>query len=69
MLYDPDAKMVHIVNETARDVWNLCDGTRSLEEIATRLLEKYDVEMNVLRSDVRGLIADLERIGLMSNIG
>ena len=66
ILYDPDGKLVHIVNATARDVWNLCDGRHTLEAIALKLYEEYDVEMSVLKKDVQKIISDLERIGLLS---
>jgi hypothetical protein len=66
ILYDPDAKVVHIVNVTARDVWKLCDGKHSLEEIAMKLYEEYDIEMSVLEKDTQKIISDLEKIGLLS---
>jgi hypothetical protein len=66
ILYAPEAKMVYVVNATARDVWNLCDGKHDLEKIVSKVYEEYDVEMNVLERDVRKIISDLEKVGLLS---
>ena len=41
MLYDDRSGSVHIINETAAKVWELCDGTRTVEEMAAALAEQY----------------------------
>jgi hypothetical protein len=66
ILYDPDAKMVYVLNATARDIWNLCDGNHDLEQIALKIFEEYDIEMGVLQKDIPMIVSDLNRIGLLS---
>ncbi len=58
MLYDDRSGSVHIINETAAKVWEMCDGTRTVEEIAAALAEQYETppEANVPQ-DVADVIA------------
>lgn len=51
--------VVHSLNASASDVWQLLDGTRPVEDIVDRLLERYDVERERLHEDVERLVADL----------
>ena len=37
MIYDVDSNEVHCLNGTAVRIWQLCDGTRTVEEIARDL--------------------------------
>ncbi|GGB35116.1 pyrroloquinoline quinone biosynthesis protein PqqD [Flexivirga endophytica] len=46
-----------VVNETATAVLELCDGTRSVEEIVTELRARYD---EVSEDDVRHLLDELK---------
>lgn len=65
------AKMVnfnHMVslNETAAYLWeNVCDKEFDEEMMVSLLLDKYDVDEVTAREDVKALIAEWERIGLI----
>jgi|SRR5436853_1400103 hypothetical protein len=37
VLYDPESDRAYLLNRSAAAIWDLCDGTRSLEEIAREL--------------------------------
>ncbi len=43
VLYDSDNKSVHIVNATAQFVWQLCDGSHTLIDIAQQMQEAFQV--------------------------
>jgi hypothetical protein len=42
MLYDEPHDRVHVLNRTARFIWDLCDGTRTGEEILARVRQHFD---------------------------
>jgi hypothetical protein len=50
---------VMVLNETGREVWDLSDGTRSVEEIAQDLVQRYGVDAETARRDVRTLLEEL----------
>ena len=41
--YDPDQKAVHILNPTARLIWDLCDGEHTIEEIEVALRLSFEI--------------------------
>ncbi|WP_303720980.1 GeoRSP system PqqD family peptide chaperone [Malonomonas rubra] len=51
--------MMHQLNLLGGMIWNLCDGTRTEEQIVDCLLKEFDVERNVLAADVAEFIEDL----------
>lgn len=51
--------MMHQLNLLGGMIWNLCDGTRSEEQIVDALLEEFDVERAELAVDVNDFIQDL----------
>lgn len=46
------------LNELGIELWELCDG-RTVDEIVSSLLTEYDVEEDVLRSDVQEFMENL----------
>lgn len=44
VVYDPEHDMVHHLNESASLLFDLCDGTRDVEEIARVLGEAFGVD-------------------------
>lgn len=65
VIYDTSVDRLHVLNETARAIFLLCDGSRTADEIAAALLETYDLDPAAAQRDVRIVIEDLVRIGLM----
>lgn len=51
-LYDARQERVLILNRTASDVWLLCDGHHTPEEIARVLARVYNVSPGEIRDDV-----------------
>ena len=51
--------MMHQLNLLGGMIWNLCDGTRSEEQIVDALLEEFAVERALLAEDVAEFIQDL----------
>jgi coenzyme PQQ biosynthesis protein PqqD len=48
------------LNETAQEILTRCDG-RTVTEIIQALAEQYDVDSQMLATDVRETLADLQR--------
>jgi pyrroloquinoline quinone biosynthesis protein D len=48
------------LNETAQEILSRCDG-RTVSEIIQALAEDYEVDPQMLATDVREILADLQR--------
>jgi pyrroloquinoline quinone biosynthesis protein D len=57
---------IHVLNDTAREIYLLCDGTRTLAQIAEALRATYDVPPEKAREDVERVIGDLNAAGVLS---
>lgn len=54
-----------MLNATASDVWRLCDGEQTLDEIVDLLASAYQAEVSVIRPDVEKTIAELVEAGFL----
>ena len=52
------------LNLLGTEIWKICDG-RTPEEIVTLLLDKFEVEPDVLRDDVDAFLAELAAKGFI----
>ncbi len=59
----------HVLNKTAAAIWDLCDGEHSLDEIAARLSERFEVTFDEVRGDTEEIIDRLIGIGLLGRSG
>ena len=51
VLYDPEKGRLHVLNTTASKVWELCDGTLSVEQITEQVVASYSLDAG---TDVEG---------------
>lgn len=65
VLYDPGREEVTVLNATAGDIWRLCDGSFTLEEMVKRLSQAYATPEEVIRRDVERTVRDLVDKGLL----
>jgi hypothetical protein len=65
-LYNPGNESVTILNGTASDVWMLCDGEHSAEEIISLLASSYGVDVEQIRDEVTRAIDEFVEAGLLS---
>lgn len=63
VLFHEDTGRAFALNETAAVVWKLCDGTRSLEELASRLAESCESDDVLSPEAIPKLIESLARDG------
>ncbi len=65
VLYDAETEIGYSLNSSARLIWDLCDGTRSVERICKELAEPLEVSPDLLHGDVSFLIGELAKLGLL----
>jgi hypothetical protein len=61
----PDRAVAHELNPTARAVWELCDGTTTIEELIDAIRQVFAVEREVALADVTDVVEQLEAAGLV----
>lgn len=53
------------INFLGTEIWKLCDG-RGMDSIVAELLEQFDVEEDLLRSDVQTFLDELSKKGFIT---
>jgi hypothetical protein len=61
----PDRAVAHELNPTARAVWELCDGTTTVEELVGAIGQVFSVDRAVAVTDVTAVVDQLEAAGLV----
>jgi hypothetical protein len=64
-LYNPVNESVTILNGTASDVWLLCDGDHTAEEIKDLLAASYGTTRQTVSDDVDNTIDEFRSAGLL----
>ena len=65
VLLDPVNGEYYALDAVALDVWELCDGARSLGDIADAMTAEYDAPPEAIRADLLALMSELESSGLV----
>ena len=61
LLYDSDKENVHVLNNTANAIWNLCDGEHTIDDIQKHLEEQFpDVSEDHIVEDIRTTIMEFK---------
>lgn len=66
LLYHPAATKTIYLNQTASLVWQLCDGVRTVSEIAELLCESYPDAADTIRADVESAVERFAEHGAVS---
>ena len=61
----PDGGAAHELNPTARAVWELCDGTTTLDELVAAITQIFSVDRDVAVADVTAVVDQLDAAGLV----
>jgi hypothetical protein len=65
LILDRRGGVIHQLNQTAAVVWEHCDGHCSIEDIANRFIEVYDVELDTAIQDVTKAVAKFCALDLL----
>jgi hypothetical protein len=63
---DPHTSELHSMNDVAGCIWELIDGVRTLEQIATEVVAQYDADEATIRADVEEFVGMLRARRLLS---
>ena len=66
VLIKVEEDVAHVLNPTARAVWELCDGTTTLDELVDAICQVFSVPHGVALRDVAAVLAQLEDAGLVA---
>lgn len=61
----PDGARVHALNESGKEIFALCDGRHTLEDMVDALRVRFDAGDAVLMADVSAAVFDLQELGLV----
>ncbi len=58
IIYNSQKELIHVLNATAKVVWEMCDGQHTAEDMADRIRQSFAVpaERDIL-ADVHGVLA------------
>lgn len=66
VVISPEEGMVRLLNLTATRIWELADGSRSVDDIATALTLEYEVDFQQAQRSVARLLAELSEKKLIA---
>ena len=66
LVYCPDTQQAASLNESARAIWELCDGSRTIHDICAELASQTGLTTEQLWDDVRNAIDRLHDLGLLT---
>ncbi len=65
VLVDPVVNGTYALNATAAEVWALCDGQHTVDDIAGALLDRYDATPEEIDESLAALLAHLKELGVL----
>lgn len=66
IIIDTKSAQIHSLNETAAAIWRMCDDKLSVDDMAQRILEKFDVSFETAKSDVEKTLRSFLEKGLIN---
>jgi PqqD family protein of HPr-rel-A system len=65
-IYDPTTGSVHLLNETALAIWELCDGETKVDEMVTAVCELCGMHREIVVEDVDRILTEFGAAGLLT---
>ena len=59
VLLDADSGKYYSLDEVGGRLWELCDGTRTLRQLAAVIGEEYEAPVKIVEADITELLAEL----------
>jgi PqqD family protein of HPr-rel-A system len=67
VVFDPASNELHVLNLPAALIWSHCTGELGRDEIATKLVEAYEIERGRALADVESALDRFEKAGLLAH--
>ncbi len=65
ILFNHDSSLVHHLNPSAAVVWQLCDGSASVAQLAAEIAEEFGLDRGQIQGQVAAVIAEFDALGLV----
>ena len=65
VIYDTVTERIHSLNASAAYIWNCCDGSHTLQQIANELHQYANVPLERAIDDVQQTVAQFQKEGLL----
>ena len=65
VIYDPVSSQAASLNGTAGMIWELCDGTRSVQALCLEMAQRFDVSTDEVGPSIRDGVERLCELGLL----
>src|SRR5579883_2430397 len=65
IVHDVASGQIHIINKTAALVLDLCDGDRTIDDVAAEFQQACDIDRSRAESDVREVVEQFIRSGIV----
>ncbi len=62
-----EAEEIYTLNEVGARIWELVDGTRTVEQVRDIIVEEYEVSTQEAEKDLIELLEHLRQIGALTN--
>ena len=67
LVHHPSTQKVHILNRTAGQILEMCDGERTQEAIVATICAETGADKDAVAKDVAALVGEFEKLGLVKN--
>jgi hypothetical protein len=64
-VYDPLTESVHLLNDTALAIWELCDGETLPGEMVKAICQLFGTPAEVVVEDVNRILIEFEQAGIV----
>ncbi|OHB70334.1 MAG: hypothetical protein A2W17_09455 [Planctomycetes bacterium RBG_16_41_13] len=69
VLRNADQKTIHVLNTTARIIWDICDGEHTVEDMEHQLRERFSIPDNVnVLDDILNTLNTLSEKGMLEEL-
>ena len=65
VIVDTEQSRLHVLNDTALALWQLCTGENTVQEMIIAICELCGEPADVVRRDVQSTLASFDRAGLL----
>jgi len=65
ILHDRRNGRAHVINESAAQIWELCDGNHTLDQIVSAFATVYALPVADVQADVEYILAKFHELGVL----